>query len=194
MVATSNVQFRSKGDPSPEKVGALDCHNAIRMKIGVNSDEFRAWHEVGHATVCLHLGGDLDGIRFLEGDARGFAVAHGCDVMPDMERSVACGGFAAEFCLLKADYVDWVDEQEISVIVFGNAWRDRQEFAGRIVTQDNDFTVEEDKEFMHHAIQVVVPILKLHFARMQDVVNELLAARQIDGVRVKELLQIGFPR
>ena len=63
------------------------------MKIGVNSDEFRAWHEVGHATVCLHLGGGLDGIEFLEGDSRGFAVAHCCEVMPDMERSVACRVF-----------------------------------------------------------------------------------------------------
>lgn len=91
------------------------------MKISVNSDEHRAWHEVGHATVCLHLGGDLDGIEFLERDARGFAVAHCCDVMPDMERSVACGGFATEFYLLHAGYVDWVDLQEISSTVFGNA-------------------------------------------------------------------------
>ena len=43
----------------------LQCHNAIRMKIALNSDEFKAWHEVGHATVCLHLGGDLDSIEFL---------------------------------------------------------------------------------------------------------------------------------
>jgi hypothetical protein len=163
------------------------------MKISVNSDEFRAWHEVGHATVCLHLGGDLDGIEFLEGDTRGFAVAHCCDVMPDMERSVACGGFAAEFCLLRAGYVDWADLQEISAIVFSNAWSDRQDFAGRTVTEDNDFTKQEDEEFMHHAIQVVAPILDLHFSRMQNVVSELLAARKIDGARVKELLQLGIP-
>jgi len=164
------------------------------MKIGVNSDEYRAWHEVGHATVCLHLGGDLDGIEFLEGDARGFAVAHCCDVMPDMELSVACGGFAAEFCLLQAGYVDRVDLQEVSAIVFGNAWRDRQDFVRRKVTEDNDFTKEEDEEFMRHATQVVAPILKLYFSRMQNVVSELLAARQIDGARVKELLQLGIDR
>ena len=40
------------------------------MAIHIDSDEFKAWHEVGHATVCLHLGGDLDGIEFLEDDAR----------------------------------------------------------------------------------------------------------------------------
>ena len=120
------------------------------MKIRIDSDEFKAWHEVGHATVCLHLGGDLDGIEFIEGgDAtRGFAVTRGCDVMPDKERSVACGGFAAEFYLLKAGYVDGIDLNDrsavaaVSAVVFGNAWRDRQEFAGRTVTEDNDFTKE----------------------------------------------------
>lgn len=163
------------------------------MKILVNSDEFRAWHEVGHATICLHLGGDLDGIEFLEGDARGFAVAHCCDIMPNMERSVACGGFAAELYLLQAGYVDWVDLKEISAIVFSNAWRDRQEFAGRTVTEDKDFTKEEDEEFMRHAVQFVAPIFKLYFSSMQNVVSELLVARKIDGVRVKELLRVGIP-
>lgn len=164
------------------------------MKIRVNSDEFKAWHEVGHATVCLHLGGALDGIKFLKGDARGFAVAHGCDVTPDMERSVACGGFAAEFYLLKAGYVDWVDLNEISEILFSNAWQDRKAFAGRTVTEDDDFTREENEEFMRHATQVVAPIFSLYFSRMQDVVNELLGVRQIDGARVKELLQIDITR
>jgi len=161
------------------------------MKIAVNSDEYRAWHEVGHATVCLHLGGDLDGIEFLEGDERGFAVAHCCDVMPHMGRSVACGGFAAELYLVQAGYVDWVDLQQISATLFSNAWSDRLDFVGRVVTQDNDFTREEDEKFMRHAEQVVVPILKLHFSKMQNVVRELLAARKIDGARVKELLQLG---
>ena len=73
----------------------------LHMTIHIDSDEFKAWHEVGHATVCLHLGGDLEGIEFLKRDARGFAVARGCDVIPGKERSVACGGFAAEFYLLR---------------------------------------------------------------------------------------------
>jgi len=163
------------------------------MKIIINSDEFKAWHEVGHATICLHLGGNLDGIEFLEGDARGFAVAHCCEIMPNIERSVACGGFAAEFYLLHAGHVDWDDLAKISANVFSNAWKDRQAFAGRTVTEDNDFTRKEDEEFMHHATQVVAPIFNLYFSRMQKVVNELLAARQISGARVKELLQIGAP-
>lgn len=160
------------------------------MKIAVNSDEFKAWHEVGHATVCLHLGGDLDSIEFLEKDSRGFAVAHCCDVMPHMERSVACGGFAAEFYLFKAGYAELSDIQKTSAIVFGNAWMDRQEFAGRVVTEENDFTKEEDEEFMNHATQVVAPIVDLYFSKMQNVVSELLLARKINGARVKELLSL----
>lgn len=162
------------------------------MKISVNSDEFRAWHEVGHATVSLCLGGDLDGIEFLDGDSRGFAVAHCCEIMPDMERGVACGGFAIEFYLLKAGYVEYFDLQEISNIVFSNAWRDRQDFAGRTVTEDNDFTIEENQEFMKYATQVVAPIFEQYFSRMQGVVVELLANRKIDGSRVKEILQLGI--
>lgn len=45
------------------------------MKIRVDSVEYKCWHEVGHATVCLHLGGDVDFIEFLDGDARGYARA-----------------------------------------------------------------------------------------------------------------------
>lgn len=164
------------------------------MKIIVNSDEFKAWHEVGHATICLHLGGDLDGIEFLEGDPQGFAVAHCSDIMPDMERSVACGGFAAEFYLLRIGYVDWVDLQEISAMVFSNAWSDRRDFARRTVTEKNDFTKEEDEEFMCHATQFVAPIFDLYFPRMQNVVKELLVTRQIGGARVKELLQLGISK
>lgn len=30
------------------------------MLIRVDSDEYRCWHEIGHATACWHLGGDVD--------------------------------------------------------------------------------------------------------------------------------------
>lgn len=168
--------------------------------IRINSDEFKAWHEVGHATVCLHLGGSLDGIEFLEGDARGFAVARGCAVMPDKERSVACGGFAAEFYLLRSGCIEGVDMNDpsevarVSSFVFSNAWMDQQAFSRRMVTEDNDFTKEEKEEFMRYAIERVAPIFDLYFAKMQIVVSELLAESKIDGMRVKALLQIGDMR
>ena len=148
----------------------------------------------------MHFGGELDGIEFLDGDAQGFAVARGCYVMPDKQRSVACGGFAVEFYLLQTGYVDGIDLntpkglEEVSARVFSNAWRDHQDFIGRTVTKDNDFTKEEKEEFMNYAIEHVTPIFNLYFDKMKLVVSELLAARNIDGMRVRELLQIGVPR
>lgn len=62
-----------------------------------------------------------------------------------MERSVACGGFAIEFYLLKAGYVEYFDLLEISNIVFSNAWRDRLDFAGRIVTEDKPFRLGRNR-------------------------------------------------
>lgn len=46
---------------------------------------------------------------------------------------------------------------------------------------------------MHYAIKRVAPIFNHYFAKMQLVVSELLANRRVDGMRVKELLQIGVP-
>lgn len=172
----------------------------MRNLIRLDSDELKAWHEVGHATVCLHLGGDLDRIEFLESGQSGFAVARGCYVTPESERSVSCGGFAAEYFLLRAGCVDAGDlndpnvNAEISARLFSSAWQDQQDFCGRTVTEDNDFTKEENEAFMLYAIQRVAPIFDLYFERMQLVVDELLSARTIHGTRVRYLLQIATPR
>lgn len=79
------------------------------MAILLNGDELKAWHEVGYATVCLHFGGDSEAIEFLEGEARGAAIALGCEVMPGEERHVACDGFAAEYNVLRSGYVVDID-------------------------------------------------------------------------------------
>lgn len=166
------------------------------MDILMNSDEFKAWHEVGHAAVCLHWGGDLYGIEFLTDDKLGSAVTRGCWVLPRYERSVACGGFAAEYFLLCSGFIGNVDlsdplvVSEVSSLVFSNAWRDCQDFIGRTVTEDNPFTKEEKEEFMNYAIKHVAPIIAIYFSKMKVVVNDLLAARRIDGKRVREVLQI----
>lgn len=164
------------------------------MKIRVDSDEYKCWHEVGHATVCLHLGGDIDFIEFLDGDARGYARAR-CVVTPEMERSVACGGFAAEFYLLKHGYAERGpdDERDVSQIVFHNATGDREEFWGRKLGTDEAFARAEDEAFMNHAIGSVAPIFDRYLPGMQQLVRELLKARRVDGRRVKELLRIGTP-
>ena len=120
--------------------------------------------------------------------------------MPDEERHVACGSFAAEYHLLKCGYVAGIDVNDrqavaaVSALVFGNAWSDRQAFARRVVTQENDFSQEEDEEFMRYAIAHVAPIINQHFGRMKSLVEELLAVRRIEVARIREILQIGLPR
>ena len=165
------------------------------MKIRVDSVEYQSWHEVGHATVCLHIGGYVEVIEFLDGDARGHARAS-CIVTPEMEKSVACGGFAAEFYLLDKGYAERGrdDDRDISQIVFHNATADREEFWGRKLGRDEAFTKAEDETFMHHAIGFVAPILNQYFLGMQELVRELCDARRVEGRRVKELLRIGIPR
>lgn len=170
------------------------------MQIIVDSVEYRCWHEVGHATACLHRGGDVELIELLEGDARGHASAS-CIVTVEIERTVACGGFAAEFYLLNNRHAVRApgDERDLSQIVFHNATHDREDFWGRKPGRGKTFTADEDREFMNHAIGAdghggLVPIFDQHFLRMQELVRELCKARRVEGRRVKELLRLGILR
>lgn len=165
------------------------------MKILVDSVEYQCWHEVGHATVCLHLGGDVDFLEFLIGDARGHARTR-CVVTPEIEQSVACGGFAAEFYLLDMGYAEQSidDKRAISQIVFHNATSDREDFWGRKLGKDETFSKLEDEKFMHHALESVAPIFYRYFSGMQELVRELCEARRVEGTRVMELLQPKNPR
>lgn len=100
---------RSLGTPDQ---GAARLYSSMRMKIRVDSDEYKCWHEVGHATVCLHLGGDVDFIEFLDGDTRGHARTRCVITSSELERTVALGGFAAEFYLLKNRHAEQAPDDE----------------------------------------------------------------------------------
>lgn len=160
--------------------------------IHVDSAEYKAWHEVGHATICLYLGGDVELLEFLEGDARGYARAR-CVVTEEIEKSVACGGFAAEFFLLNNGHAERRsdDDRDISRIVFHNATGDREDFWGRKLGTDEFFTQEEDKSFMNHAINLVAPIFDQYFSQMQELVRQLCIARRVEGRQVKKVLGLG---
>ncbi len=166
------------------------------MKIIVDSFEYKCWHEIGHATICLYLGGDVEFIEFLSGDARGHARTR-CVVTPEIDRSVACGGFAAEFYLLNNERAEQgpTDTRSINQIVFHNATGDREDFWERKLGRDEAFTEAEDKEFMQHAIGTdghggMIPIFNRHFSVMQQLVSELCEARRVEGSRIKELLRV----
>lgn len=169
------------------------------MKIIVDSVEYKCWHEVGHATVCLHLGGDVDCIEFLDDDARGYARAR-CVVTSEIERSVACGGFAAEVYLLKNGYAERAhdDKRDIDQIVRNNATIDCLDFWGRELDSYEGFTEAETREFVNHAIGSdgsggVVPIFNQYFSGMLELVRELRDARRVEGQRMKKLLRLGIP-
>jgi hypothetical protein len=160
------------------------------MKIRVGSSEFNAWHEVGHATVCLHYGGDLDGIELM----RGAGVTRGCEVRPDKIRDLACGGFAIQYHLMRTERIAGVDPNDADEVaaysahVFSFAWKDQEDFIGRTITEDNQFTKEEDEAFMLYAIERVDPIFDHYFPAMQELVRELCETKKVDGSLVKKLL------
>jgi len=164
-------------------------------EILVDSVEYRCWHEVGHATVCLHLGGDVEFIELLVDDARGHARAR-CIDTPEIERSVACGGFAAEFYLLNNGYAERRpgDDRDISKIVFHNAIGDREAFWGRVLATDEVFSVKEDTDFMHHAIGVdghggLIPIFNRYLSGMGELARELSQSGRLDGSRIRDILR-----
>jgi hypothetical protein len=166
------------------------------MKIRVDSIEYKCWHEVGHATVCLHLGGDVEFVEFLERDPRGHARTR-CEVTAELERSVACAGFAAEFYILNMGLAELGsdDKRDINRVVFHNATNDREDFWGRKLGVDEAFSEAEDREFMNYAIGSdgrggVIPIFSHYLPGMQQAVRELCDSRRLEGWRVKELLRL----
>jgi hypothetical protein len=162
----------------------------VPVTIAINSLEYRCWHEVGHAVVCLHLGGDVEFIELIDDDSsEGLARAR-CLTTQPIRQSVACGGFAAEFYLLRAGYLPSVDEKEITQTIFRNAAMDRELFKGGKASDQSECTKEDDEAFMNHAVRVVVPILKQYILRMKQIVRELLKDKKLDGKRVKELLAV----
>jgi len=157
------------------------------MPIVIDSLEYQCWHEVGHATVCLHLGGDVEFIELLDDQKAGGAARARCSTTPDIRQSVACGGFAAEFYLLRTGRLTQVDEKEIAQTIFRNAAIDREMFFDRKLGDGESFTKEEDEQFMNLATQIP-RIFPQYSSRMQQIVSELLDKRKIDGKRVRELL------
>jgi hypothetical protein len=107
---------------------------------------------------------------------------------PEIRPSVACGGFAAEFLLLRNCHLLQMEEKVFTQIIFRNATKDREMFCGRTLSESEEFTREEDEAFMNHATSLVAQILIRYFSKMKQVVDELLLARKLDGKRIREVL------
>lgn len=158
------------------------------MPIAINSLEYQCWHELGHATACLHFGGNVEFIELLDDENVGGLARARCSTTPDIRPMVACGGFAAEFYLLRNGHLPKIDEREITQIIFRNATKDREMFYGRTLGDTEQFSKNEDEAFMHTAIDKVAPIFGKYFDQMRHIVCELMKEREVDGIRIKELL------
>lgn len=158
------------------------------MSIVINSNEYQCWHEVGHATACLHFGGDVEFVELIDDETAGGLARARCITTQAIRPSVACGGFAAEFLLLRNGHLEQVDEKEITQIIFRNASKDREMFLGRTLGDGEEFSKEFDEKFMGHAVSIVVPIFNNYFSGMKKIVRELVKEKKVDGERVKYLL------
>ncbi len=158
------------------------------MPIVINSIEYQCWHEVGHATACLHLGGDVEFVELMDDETAGGLARARCRTTPEIRSSVACGGFAAEFFLLRKGHLEQVNEQEIIQVIFHNASKDREMFLGRTLSDGEEFSKEFDERFMNHAVFVVAPIFNIYFAGMKEIVRELVRKKKVDGKRVTDIL------
>jgi hypothetical protein len=127
-------------------------------------------------------------VELLDEQQGGLARAR-CTTTPGIRQSVACGGFAMEFVLLRSGRLARVDEKEITQILFRNATKDREMFHGRCPVQDDTFTKEEDEAFMTHATVEVAPVFKRHITKMPTIVDELLATKKVSGSRIRSVLQ-----
>lgn len=165
------------------------------MPIIVDSHEYKCWHEVGHATVCLHLGGDVTLIEFLPaGLGRGLARTRADNVTDEMHKPICSAGLAAEVLLLRNGWAQKaiVDIRDHDEIIWHNATGDREDFRGRIQLPEDPFTDQENREFRTYALDVALPILECHLSSMQRLVVELHRDSQVCGQRVRELL--GVPK
>lgn len=156
------------------------------MFLRLDSLEYQCWHEVGHAVSCLHWGGDVEFIEFLDDNDTGRARTR-CVVPPPFRSYVLCGGFAAEFVLFRGGYLEAIEEKDFIQIIFKNATIDRQNFFGK--SRNEVLTVAEDKQFMNLAVKEVAPIIKKHFAAMCKIVTLLNSKMKVDGLDIKNVLE-----
>jgi hypothetical protein len=103
-----------------------------------------------------------------------------------IRRKVACGGFAAEFVLLRDGDIGPQDEREITQVLFRNATIDREMFHS--LEPGAEFTEQQDREFMHCAVDEVAPIIRRYKREIGKAVKELEADGRVSGERVRQLM------
>lgn len=151
----------------------------------VNSTTYECWHEIGHAFVCLHLGGDVQCVELLEGHEFGRARAR-CITNADIRKFVACGGFATEFVLWEDGDIGRQDRREFTQLIFRNSTIDREMYHS--LKSEDPISKDQDEEFMNCAVNDVVPIVRHYKPLMAEAVKELEEFRSISGERIKQII------
>jgi len=162
---------------------------SAKKTMEVNGVDYQSWHEVGHAMVCLLLGGEVELIEFVD-DENSIGVAKArCDYPPEIKRAIACGGFAAEYLLFQEGYIK-MSWREFTDKMFDNAVRDRISFFdGDFAQEDGFWPKEMDKEFGYFAIRQVAPLLKPWFRVMKTVVRELVLKRKLNSQNIHKIIK-----
>ena len=162
------------------------------MTIVVDSIEYKCWHEVGHAAVCHHLGDDVELIELLNNHDRGHAPTRSV-VLPENHLTVAAAGMAAEVLLFRSGWAQMaiIDIRDHQQVIWHNAWADREDFRGRRLGPDEEFSEQENAAFAYHALNIALPIFDHYLAGMRAVVAELKVLRKVEGHRVRQLLRVG---
>lgn len=155
----------------------------------IDSLEYECWHEVGHAVICLTLGGNVEFIEILEKkDSPGRAKAS-CRVNQSIRRDVACGGFAAEYFLYLSGFLN-VSEKQFLDAAFDNAAFDRISFFGANHKQENGRWPQDlDEQFLLHARDYVFPLIKENIQLIQELVSLLKSTKRIDTDQIQEVLK-----
>jgi len=151
----------------------------------VNSIAYECWHEMGHAFVCIALGGDVQHVELLNDHELGRARAR-CITTPNIRQRVACGGFAAEFVLFRDGDIGPQDEKEITQVLFRNATIDREMYHS--LASGTATSEAQDREFMNCAIDIVASIIRRHKPAIAKAVQELERDSCVSGQRIKQIM------
>jgi hypothetical protein len=154
--------------------------------IKVNSRTYDCWHEMGHAFACIELGGEVACVELIDDHDEGRARAR-CETNEMIRKRVACGGFAAEFVLLRDGDIGPQNKEKITQVVFQNAAIDRIMFHS--LEPKAELSKLQDIEFMECAVNEVASIIRKYKDEIGQAVRELEAYGSVSGERIKEIIK-----
>ena len=78
------------------------------------------------------------------------------------------------------------DEKEMTDVLFQNATIDREKFHS--LPRGEALTKQQDYQFMSHAWERVVPIVRQYKSKIMQAVSELEISRRVSGERIRQII------